>query len=133
MRRRPALIALLPLAASCASVVTATASLDGTRWAVTAINGRATPISGDYRLDFTDGGIGGRLGCNSMGGRYSVARETLTVRDLTSTLMGCPEPAASFEAEGSAVLGSPMRLSWSSGRLLTLSNARGSIVLQRMP
>ena len=130
--RRIALLGPVALSA-CASVVTGPATLESTRWAVTAINGRAAPTSADYRLDFADGRIGGRLGCNSIGGRYAIGRETLSVRDLASTLMGCPEPAASFEVEGSAVLASPMRMSWTSGRMLTLSNARGSIVLQRIP
>ena len=129
--RRTAFLALLPLAA-CASVATGPSSLEGTHWQVTAINGRATAPSGNYRLEFARGGIGGRLGCNSMGGRYSIAGETLTVRDLASTLMGCPEPAASFESQGAAVLALPMRITWTSGRELTLSNAAGSLALQRL-
>lgn len=126
------LLALLPLAA-CTSIAAGPATLEGTRWQVTAINGRATPPAGDYRLEFERGGIGGRMGCNSMGGRYSIAGEMLTVRDVASTLMACSEPAASFESQGTAVLLSPMRIAWASDRQLTLSNAKGSIALQRIP
>lgn len=118
---------------ACTSIHADARTFEGTRWRVTAINGRTTPEVGDYQLQFRNGGIGGRFGCNSMGGRYSVARDVMIVRDLASTLMGCPEPAASFETQGFAVLNQPMRIVWSSGRALTLSNAAGSIALERAP
>jgi heat shock protein HslJ len=77
----------------------------------------------------TSGGMGARFGCNSMGGRYEMVGGTLTVSDLVSTLMGCSEPAASFEAQGSAVLRQPMQVSFTSFERMGLSNAAGSIAL----
>jgi hypothetical protein len=47
--------------------------------------------------------------------------------------MGCPEPAATFERQGSAVLTAPMRIAWSGETRLTLSNDQGSIALERVP
>lgn len=44
--------------------------------------------------------------------------------------MGCPEPAATFESEGSAILAKPMRLRWRSARQLTLRNGAGSIEVE---
>jgi heat shock protein HslJ len=129
--RGPWFAGLALLFAACTSIAADARTFEGTRWQVTAINGRATPAAGDYRIEFKDGGIGGRLGCNSMGGRYSVAGDVMTVRDLASTLMGCPEPAASFETQGFAVLNRPMQMNWISGARLTLSNAAGSITLER--
>lgn len=125
---------LLALAcASCTSVTASQASFDGTRWHVVAINGNATPTIGDYSIQFTQGNVGARFGCNHIGGRYSAVGDTLRTFDIRSTLMGCPEPAATFEHQGSAVLTSPMRIAWFGKARLTLSNSNGSIALERAP
>ena len=126
-------IALALLCAGCTSIAADASTFEGTRWHVTAINGRTTPANGDYRVDFKSGGIGGRFGCNHFGGRYAVAGETLTASEVRSTLMACSDPAASFESAGFAVLNQPMRMNWTSGRMLTLSNSAGSIALERRP
>ena len=135
MRLRTLILALglataLP---SCAAVPQAQApitELAGTTWRVVAVDGRPTPSAGDYSMRF-DGssGVGARFGCNSMGGRYRLVGDLLTVSDLAATLMGCPEPAATFEREGSEVLGQPMRIAFSSNDRMYLSNAAGSIAL----
>ena len=105
-------------------------SLANTSWRVTAINGRPTP-SGDYHMNFESDRIGARFGCNSMGGRYRQNGTTLIVSDLAQTLIGCPEPSATFERQGSAVLREPAAVAWTSGNRVTLSNARGRIDLTR--
>jgi heat shock protein HslJ len=115
----------------CTSIAADKRTFDGTRWHVTAINGRSTPVAGDYPIEFRNGGIGGRFGCNQFGGRYAVAGETMTTSDVASTLMGCPEPAASLETQGFAILHQPMRWTWISGLKLTLRNSAGSIALER--
>lgn len=107
--------------------------LSGTSWRVTLVNGRPTPNTGDYSMRFEDGGIGARFGCNSMGGRYRLTGDLLTVGDLAQTLMGCPEPAGTFESQGAAVLGQPARIAFDSNERLFLSNAAGSIVLEPVP
>lgn len=128
---RAALIALA--GAACTSIAADARTFEGTRWHVTAVNGRATPATGDYRIEFKAGGIGGRFGCNAFGGRYSVVNDRLVARDVASTLMGCPEPVASFETQAFATLNQPMQMIWSSGRQLTLSNDAGSIALEQVP
>ena len=127
------LAALAGLTAGCTSVTASEASFDGTRWHVSAVNGQATPAAGDYSLQFAQGNVGARFGCNHIGGRYSALGDTLRTFDVHSTLMGCPEPAATFERQGSLVLTAPMRLTWSGETRLTLSNDHGSIALERLP
>lgn len=131
-RPRLALAAIL-LSAGCASAPPPPAPLTdlaGTNWRVVAVNGRPTPPTGDYALRFDrSGGVGGRLGCNAMGGHYRLVGDRLTVSDLASTLMGCPEPAATFEREGAAILSQPMQMSFTSNDRMGLSNAAGSITL----
>jgi len=120
------------LTAACTTVTASQASFDGTRWHVSAVNGNATP-AGDYSVQFGQGNVGARFGCNHIGGRYSARGDTLRTFDVHSTLMGCPEPAATFERQGSMVLTSPMRIAWSGEARLTLSNEHGAIALERVP
>jgi heat shock protein HslJ len=81
-------------------------------------------------MRFEAGGrFGARFGCNHMGGDYSVTGDVVAVRNLASTLMGCPEPAGTLEREGAAVLAQPMRMAFTSNERLMLSNAAGSIAL----
>ena len=105
------------------------AELAGTDWRVVTVNGQATP-GGDYSMRFGAGGsFGAKFGCNSMGGSYRLTGGTLMVSGLNQTLMGCPEPAATFESQGSAVLQQPMQVAFTSNERMSLSNAAGSITL----
>jgi len=122
----------LALLGACTTVAATPLTFEDTNWQVTAIDGQATPVSDAYRMQFDDGRVGGRFGCNHFGGSYTVGGKTMTVLNVTSTLMGCPEPAATFERQGLAVLQQPMRIDWQSDQQLTLSNRAGSIALQRL-
>src|SRR5699024_8106866 len=120
--------AALALACSACTTIAADArTLDNTRWHVTALNGRATPAAGEYRMEFKDGQIGGRFGCNGWSGSYVVAGETLTATQVRSTMMACAEPAMGFESQGLSVLQHPMRWAETDGGKVTLSNGAGSI------
>lgn len=62
------------------------------------------PPSGDVTLIF-DGDVGrGAAGCNDYGGEYDLSGGDLEFSDLAQTLMGCDEPAASFERDYLAAL-----------------------------
>ena len=130
-------VAAMVASAGCAATPPAPAPLTelaGTSWCVVAVDGQPTPANGDYALRFdSSGGIGARFGCNSMGGRYRLAGDLMTVSNLASTLMGCPEPAMTLERKGSEVLGQPMRTALSSNERMLLSNAAGSIALEPLP
>lgn len=132
---RPGVVALAVLAplAACTSVVTAPASLDRSRWLVTAVNGQPTPRTDHYRVEFRQGRLGGRLGCNSFSGDFRVAAEMLSVGPVAATRMACEEPHMSFEERGFAILQQPMRIGWRSGERLTLQNERGALDLERAP
>ena len=124
--------ALLALAlGACTSIAADQRTFEGTQWRVTAVNGQSTPAAGNYAIGFEKGRIGGQFGCNHFGGEYRINHDVLSTNAVQMTLMACPEPAMTFEAAGLAVLQQPMRLTWASGGRLTLSNAGGSIALQR--
>ena len=125
--------ALLALAvAACTSILADARTFAGTRWHVTSINGRQTPGTGDYHVEFTRSTIGGRFGCNGFGGNFAIVGDIMSAGDIRSTMMACSEPAAGFESSGFAVINKPMRMSWSGDRV-TLSNSAGSIALERVP
>jgi heat shock protein HslJ len=124
--------ALALASAACTTIAADARTFEGTRWHVTAIDGKATPATGDYRMEFNTGEISGRFGRNGWGGSYAVKGETLTASQVRSTLMACPEPAMSFESRGLAVLREPMRVTWMAGTKLTLSNSAGSIAMERI-
>lgn len=131
---RPLLaFAAMMVSAGCAGAPLASApiaDLAGTTWRIVAINSRPTPAVGDYSMRFDpNGGVGARFGCNSLGGRYRLVGDLLTVHNLATTLMGCPEPAATFERDGSTVLDQPMRIAFTSNDRMFLGNDAGSIAL----
>jgi heat shock protein HslJ len=128
--RIPLWVALAALCAGCTAINLAPGTLAGTSWRVATVNGKPTPAEGDYSMRFgSDGGLAARFGCNHMGGRYSLSGELLTASDVATTLIGCPEPAASFESEASAILSLPMRVRFSNAQRMGLSNEAGSIGL----
>ena len=121
--------------AGCASVTQGIpgqgASVEG-RWQVVEIKQRATPASDLYRINFDNGQLGARFGCNHMGGRYRQAGAVIYARDIASTVMGCPEPAATFEQDAGAILAQPMSVSWISRDRIELSNRAGGMKLARL-
>jgi putative lipoprotein len=118
---------------ACAMAPHGASSLDGTRWQVTAINGHATPRTTQYRVEIAKGRIGGRFGCNSFGGDYRVRGNVLIAGQVAATEMACPDPNMTFEGWGFSVLGQPMQMIWSDSGRLSLTNAAGSINLERAP
>jgi heat shock protein HslJ len=115
---------------ACTSALPNERTFNGTSWHVTAINGDATPATGDYHLAFAGRSISGRFGCNGFGDDYAVVGDIMNAGDVRSTMMACSDPAAGFEGRGLAVLRLPMQMRWPSARQLTLSNSAGSIALE---
>ena len=115
----------------CGGGTIAPNTLAGTSWTVVSVNGRPVTGGGDYYVQFSDGRLSAKFGCNSMGGAYAVNGDHLSVANLEQTLMGCPEPAATFEREGSAMLRSNVRVEKISGERMRLVSEAGTIELKR--
>lgn len=113
----------------CGGEAVMPATLAGTSWRVASINGRVTPPGGQFFMNFEAARIGAKFGCNGLGTNYSQAADTITTGPVMATRMACPD--MSFETQGSAILERPMKMVWSGGDRLTLSNERGSIELVR--
>lgn len=115
----------------CGGEAVAPATLAGTNWRVTAINGQPTP-AGQFFLNFAAGErAGARFGCNHIGARYLQRGGTVSMRNVSVTRMACGEPAMSFERQGLGIIAQPLFASWSGGDRLTLSNVNGRIDLAR--
>jgi heat shock protein HslJ len=105
---------------------------------VKAINGHATPASGDFHLAFEARSFSAQMGCNRAGGDYRIDGHTLRPGMVAMTQMACESateiaiPLMTYESWGMAVLSQPMRLTWQGDARLTLSNAAGSIELERI-
>ena len=119
------------LCTACTSIHADKRTFEGTRWQVTAINGRPTsPDAGwTYQMWFSGGYIRGNI-CNRFEAPYSVARDVMELHGFMSTERGCSNPEAQFEDWAFAVLHKPMRLNWRSGHRLILANRTGSIDLE---
>jgi heat shock protein HslJ len=66
-----------------------------------------------------------------MSGEYRLNGNHLTVGNLQQTLMGCPEPAATFEREAGVLLRSNIRIEKVGGDKLRLVSEAGTIELKR--
>ena len=127
-----AALALASCAPTADTIPSQRASVEG-RWQVVEVKRLATPATADYFISFEKGQLAARLGCNHMGGSYRQVGAVIHAGDIASTLMGCPEPAATFERDAGAILSQPMSVSWISRDRLELSNRAGGMKLVRLP
>lgn len=136
MKRQIILVPLIILAACAAVPPTRPVpplppSLAGSSWHVTAIDGRATPSTGDYSIRFDRTHLGARFGCNAIGADYVQHGYVIDTSGVISTQMACAD--MSYERGGVAVLNQEMQAAWPASGTLRLSNTRGSIELRRAP
>lgn len=84
--------------------------LIGTTWLLdTLIDGQSAStipqeLQGKATLSFDTERIAWTSGCNGSGGTYQMDRGVLTLADVATTLIGCPEPVKTVEATMAAVL-----------------------------
>lgn len=108
-------------------VVPSNFELNGTKWSLTLMNGSSLLESTSITLEFKDGRIGGRSGCNSYGSDYtSNDSGTMAVDTIMVTLMYCTSPEGIMQQESQYlnILRNVSAYSISGG-LLTLSTDDG--------
>ena len=115
----------------CGGGTIAANALAGTNWSVVSVNGKPAPGGSDYYVQFGDKTLSAKFGCNGMGGQYKLNGDHLAVGNLEQTLIGCPEPAATFEREASVLLRSNIRVEKVGGDRLRLVSEAGTIELRR--
>lgn len=91
--------------ATSSSIGAATAELRGS-FTATSLTGHVLVPGSSIAMEFADGTIGARAGCNSIGGTFTVEAGQLVVGALTQTEMGCEQPLMDQDAWIVAFLGS---------------------------
>ena len=66
-----------------------------------------------------------------MGGEYRINGDHLSVQQMEQTLIGCPEPSATFKSQGAAILQSNVRVEKIGGEAVRLVSEAGTIELRR--
>ena len=132
MRKLLATAALAAAVAACAPVLPPgpmPMSVAGTNWRVVAINGHATPVQGEFFMNFEARTFGAKFGCNGLGADYVQRGNIIDPGPVIGTKMACPD--MSYEYQGSTVLQQDMLATWSGPGALRLSNRGGTIDLRR--
>lgn len=110
------------------------ASLAGTDWVLTRLDGDPVPTDIGITLSFAaDGRVSGYGGCNRYFGGYEQSGgERLRIGPLASTKMLCPGPGSKLEDRYLGALDAVDRFAAEDGRLQLLHGA-GVLVFTRAP
>ena len=74
-------------------------ALPGTAWALTSLKGEALIVGTQITLSFSETSINGSAGCNTYGGSYTAAEDSLSLSDLYWTEMACLDPEGVLDQE----------------------------------
>lgn len=110
-----------------------TTVLEGTLWQMISLldaegNTVAALPGSEVTAEFKDGRVGGRGGCNNFFGSYTLDGDALTVSQLGSTMMACPEGLMRQEQAYFTALQSAATYAIE-GEQLQVMNAAGETVL----
>ena len=112
----------------CGGVRVSPPELNGSRWKIVSIDGRA--VSGDtYFLDFQEGRLTGQAGCNRFSGSYSEIRPNLRLGPMITTRMACPGPAMANEGRALSILSGQVSIAFPSGDVLLIAGRGGRMRL----
>jgi heat shock protein HslJ len=112
----------------CGGVRVSPPTLVGSRWRITAIDGRA--VSGDsYFLEFDESRLSGQAGCNHFSGPYSEVRPNLRPGAIISTRMACPGQRMENERRALRILSGPLSMAFPRGDVLLLAGRGGTMRL----
>ena len=110
------------------------AGYQDTEFIATSVTGTYT-IAPDSQISLTlgaDGTLSARAGCNSMSGKYVVAKDILLAPLQASTMMACDQALMDQDTWFSAFLSSKPTLTYADG-ILTLSNGTDTVVFAPAP
>jgi len=87
------------LAAACSALPDSANELDGTKWELVFIR-KSTPMEGStITIEFENGEVRGRSGCNSYFGEYTVKGNEISFGMLAATEMACMDPEGVMQQE----------------------------------
>lgn len=120
----------LPLLAACVTNAAAPAEIKGTKWAFTAIDGKA-PVSSRAALTIDADRVGANVGCNGMGGDLQIKGDRLVTGGIMSTMMYCDGVMDQESAVGALLEADPVYTV--KGDRMTLKGGGHSAELRRLP
>jgi len=95
-----ALLGLLVISACASSQGTSAASLTGTQWVLTELNGQSPVPGTTITAAFTEEGqVTGSSGCNTYNGSYEIDGDTIKFGLTATTMMACPDPIMNQERD----------------------------------
>lgn len=117
---------MLLACAACSGTVARPVSLPESHWRLAELSGAdVTPVGergpGFLRFEESGGRFAASVGCNSMGGSWNSAGDSLTFSRIVSTLMACEEPLMTRERQLSQALSTTTRYRSREGRLELLA------------
>jgi heat shock protein HslJ len=99
---RISIITLILVISVCACVSgrqAVTTGIENTTWVLTSINDKRPLDGARPTIQFNDGQLSGRAGCNAYGGSYQIEGDAISFRALFSTEMACMDPEGVMEQE----------------------------------
>lgn len=125
-------VAVVGCATSRDETEAASLPLEGTGWQLTSydVDGTAVDVPAEVTVTarFSGGRLSGSSGCNAYTADYTQDGDALRIGTVASTLMACPDPAASVEAAYVAALERVAAFS-TDAATLALSDRAGATVL----
>lgn len=107
-------------------------TVEGTSWQATGINNGKDAVVGQEGTEKVtatfgaDGALSGSGGCNTYNASYTITgSDQITIGEVASTMMACPEPAMQIEQEYFSALGNVATYQID-GNTLTLRDADGA-------
>jgi len=139
MNKKMHFVTLLPILfglmlAACSSG-TSTNNLRDTNWKLVSYGSANNPIPAAIGVETSvkfgaDGKVGGNLGCNSMGGDYTIKGSQINFGSMFMTEMACDEPRMSQESTCLSILSGSVDYQLVGDRL-TIVNGDYQLVLIR--
>ncbi len=139
MNKKMHFVTLLPiifgLLLSACSSGTSTTNLKDTNWKLEAYGPANNPIPSAIGVETsikfgTDGKVSGNLGCNSMGGDYTMKGNQISFKSMFMTEMACDEPRMSQESISLSILSGTVDYIVE-GDKLTIMNGENQLILTR--
>jgi len=128
----PIIIFTIILSACSFGLFSDQVDLDGSVWALTAIDNNTAIIGNSPTLAFEDDMVSGNASCNIYSGSYQVEGETISFGPLARTEMYCMEPEGGMDQEQTylEILGAAQRFELVDGILIIYSDSGKTLTFQ---
>ena len=118
-----------PTATASSAPDETTVDLAGKTFAGSAVEGFDVVEGSEIRISFEDATLTATAGCNTLGATYAIEGATLTVSDVSTTLMACSDPLMAQDQWLADLFGSGVTVALD-GSTLTLTGQDATVTLE---